>query len=148
MGTQGPRRGLGLESDRSPRAAHAGGLLVLMGGDEFRTPCEAMDKVLLEAVGEPNPRVVILPTAAARESPQFAARNGVRYFQRLGAMASPCMILNQADASNPKLLEEIRAGDVIYIAGGDPYFLVETLRHTLAWEAILQRYRQGKIVVG
>jgi len=122
--------------------------LVLMGGDEFRPNCEAMDRALLAAAGSAQTRVVIIPTAAAGENPHRAARNGVHYFQRLGAVASACMILTRSDAENPHLVQELRGADLLYLAGGDPAYLLETIKNTPAWATILEQYRSGAMVVG
>ena len=64
------------------------GRIALVGGDEFRPGCEPMDRELLGATGVDRSRVVILPTAAAHESPRQAASNGVSYFSGLGCDAS------------------------------------------------------------
>ena len=61
------------------------GRLTLVGGDEFRSGCEAMDAAILAATGKSSPVVLIVPTAAAFENPARAADNGVRHFQGLGA---------------------------------------------------------------
>ena len=61
--------------------------VILVGGDEFREGCVSMDTYLLEKLDKPNPRVAIIPTAAANHQPQKAADNGVRYFNDLGKIA-------------------------------------------------------------
>ena len=122
--------------------------LALMGGNEFRPPCEGIDRALLEATRSPRPRVVVLPTAATPEDPVLAAKNGVEYFQRLGAMATACMILTRADAENPELLQPLLKGDLLYLTGGSPGYLLQTIRGTSAWRSIVEGRRKGRLIVG
>jgi cyanophycinase len=123
------------------------GLIVLMGGNEFRPECEAMDRSILARIGI-TPRVVILPTAAARENPGLAAQNGVRYFKHLGANAEAAMIVDSATARDEKWLGLIQNADLIYLAGGDPAYLLETLRHSAAWEAAQEGWNRGWTLAG
>jgi len=123
------------------------GLILLMGGNEFRPECEAMDRSVLARIGT-NPRVVILPTAAAYENPGLAAENGLRHFIRLGARAEAAMVVNSATARDEKWLALIRNADIIYLAGGDPVYLLETLRNSAAWEAVLEVRKTGRTLAG
>jgi cyanophycinase len=123
------------------------GLIVLMGGNEFRPDCESMDRRILAGIG-PKPRVVILPTAAARENPGLAAENGVRHFNRLAARAEAAMIVDSATARDGKWLDLIQNADLIYLAGGDPVYLLETLRNSAAWEVALGVWKSGRILAG
>jgi len=123
------------------------GLIVLMGGNEFRPECEAMDRSVLDRIGI-NPRVVILPTAAAHENPELAAENGVRHFSRLGARAEAAMVVDSATARHGKWLGLIQNADLIYLAGGDPAYLLETLRNSAAWEAALEVWKSGRTLAG
>ena len=107
-----------------------------------------MDRALLEATGTVRPRLVVIPTAASPEDPERAARNGRHYFETLGAVASSGMILTRADAENPRWFQDFRGADVLYLTGGSPSYLLDTLRGTAAWEAIVERFRSGAMVVG
>jgi cyanophycinase len=123
------------------------GLIVLMGGNEFRPDCESLDRSLLARIGT-NPRVIILPTAAARENPELAAENGIRHFSRLAAIAEAAMIVDSATARDGKWLGLIQNADLIYLAGGDPVHLLDTLRDSPAWEAILGTWMSGRTLTG
>ncbi len=122
-------------------------LIALVGGNEFRPDCEAMDRWLLARIGA-NPRVIILPTAAARENPGLAAENGIRYFQRLGARAEAAMVVDPATARDGKWLGMIQNADLVYLTGGDPVHLVETLGNSAAWEAALEAWKSGRSLAG
>lgn len=123
------------------------GLIALVGGNEFRPECEAMDRSLLARTGT-TPRVTILPTAAARENPGLAAENGIHHFQRLGARAQAAMIVDSETARDGKWLDLIRKADLVYLTGGDPLHLVETLGNSAAWEAALEVWKSGRSLAG
>jgi cyanophycinase len=106
-----------------------------------------MDRALLLPLGR-NPRVVILPTAAAHDGPDIAASNGVNYFNRLGAHAEAAMILDKETARKPSFISQIKMADLIYFTGGDPFYLLETMRDSLTWEAALGAWERGRMLVG
>ena len=124
------------------------GLIALVGGDEFRRGCEAMDAVILEATGARRPRVSIVPTAAAAQNPAKAASNGVSYFSALGADASVVMALGPADSADPDLMAPLEHADVVYLAGGDPAHLLNTLRDSLLLDALHGALARGAVVAG
>jgi cyanophycinase len=106
-----------------------------------------MDRRILAGL-EPRPRVVILPTAAARENPGLAAENGVRHFNRLGGKAEAAMVVDSESARDGKWLGLIRKADLVYLTGGDPVHLLETLRNSAAWEAALEAWKGGRALAG
>ena len=122
--------------------------IALVGGDEFRPHCREMDTAILQAAGRQHPRVVILPTAAAHSGPQKAANDGVAHFNRLGANAEPLLILNQAQANDPNLVQRIAPADLIYLTGGSPDHLLQTLRNSRLLTAITDALAQGAILAG
>jgi cyanophycinase len=123
------------------------GLIALVGGNEFRPECEAMDRSLLARIGT-NPRVIVLPTAAGRENPALAAENGIRHFQRLGARGEAAMVVDPATARDGKFLGTIQNADLVYLTGGDPVYLLETLGNSAAWEAALEVWKSGRCLAG
>ena len=106
------------------------GTIALAGGNEFRENCVSMDQRLLSLIPHASPRVAILPTAAVRGSPRAAASNGVRYFNELGASAYPVMIITRDEANDPAQVKVLDDADVIYLAGGDPGYLLDVLRES------------------
>jgi cyanophycinase len=122
-------------------------LIVLAGGNEFRPDCERMDRSILARLG-PQPKVAVLPTAAARENPDLAAENGVRHFRRLGAVAEAAMVIDPATAGEEKWASMIHKADLVYLAGGDPVYLLETLSHSPALEAARKSMERGGILAG
>jgi len=123
------------------------GLIALVGGGEFRRNCQPMDRALLARLGK-RPKVVILPTAAARENPSLAAENGVRYFRQLGAPAEAAMIIDAETAKQPALATPVKNADLIYFTGGDPVYLLETMRDSLAWKTVQKALERDRILAG
>jgi cyanophycinase len=94
------------------------------------------------------PNIAIIPTAAAKENPSLAAKNGVNYFRKLGGIAHPVYVLNRKDSSNPDLVSQIESSDILYLTGGNPKHLVDTLKESRFLEAFLDKFEQGAIVAG
>ena len=124
------------------------GRLALVGGDEFRAGCEAIDAAIIAATGNSSPVVLIVPTAAAFENPARAADNGVRHFGSLGADSSPLMVLDHDDAMDSGIAGEVESADVVYLTGGNPAHLLETLRDSLLLDAIKGRLERGGVLAG
>lgn len=124
------------------------GHIALAGGNEFRDNCRVMDEGLLALIGSRPAGVVILPTAAIRGNPRLAAENGVRHFQRLGAHATAAMVITRADADTPHWADQVRQADLVYLAGGDPPYLLDTLQNSLVYQAILTVHQRGGMIVG
>ena len=107
-----------------------------------------MDAAILEATEARRPRVSIVPTAAAAQNPAKAASNGVAYFSALGADASAVMALGPADAADPDLIGPLEQADVVYLAGGDPAHLLDTLRGSPMLAALHDALARGAVVAG
>jgi len=126
------------------------GTVALIGAGEYLPPIATVDKVLLERVGD-TPRVVVLPTAAAPDGPGVPerwAQMGVEHFSQLGAIVEPVMLLRRADADNSKIVAQIAAANFVYLSGGKPRYLLETLQGTAAWDAIVNVLAAGGVVAG
>jgi cyanophycinase len=123
------------------------GTIVLMGGNEFRPNCMAMDRSILSRMAGQPARVVIVPTAT-REAPSVVAKSGVAYFESLGVEATAAMVIARVDAGDPQLASLFRPTDLIYLTGGDPWHLLQTMRGSRVWEAIVQACAAGAIIAG
>jgi len=124
------------------------GPIALVGGDEFRDGCEPMDREILAVAGATRPKVLIVPTAAARQNPSKAAANGVSYFARLGALAESLMVLDPRDADDDGLASRVSWADVVYLTGGDPSHLLDVLRGSRLLEAIRTAVAGGVVLAG
>ena len=123
------------------------GAIVLMGGDEFRSGCEEMDRNILASTGKDSPRVIVVPTAAVG-GVQKAADNGVEYFSSLGAQAEALMIRDGRQASDPQYVNRLRGASVLYFAGGSPDILLAALRGSTLLHRIITGIREDLTVVG
>jgi cyanophycinase len=124
------------------------GLIALVGGNEFRRDCDPMDRALLAAAGGVGTRVVVVPTAATNENPYVAGENGVRHFQRLGAVADKLLIVDDASAAHFEMAQQLERHNLIYFTGGDPVYLLETLRGSRAWETVQRVHARGGLIAG
>jgi cyanophycinase len=129
------------------------GLIALLGSGEYLPVMNDVDRYLLAncgAVGR-KPRVVCLPTAAGREGDASVNRwstMGVEHFSRLGADVQAVPVIDRESANDPKHASAIEAADLIYFSGGDPGYLHQTMKDTLAWEAAHKAWARGAVYAG
>ena len=125
------------------------GWLGLGGGDEFGPTCESGDRALLDAIGGMI-HIAVVPTAQADggSNPVRAGNHGVRYFERLGASAENVLIVDRASAASTQFVARLGKANLIYVIGGNPGYLLRTLRDTPAMQAISDAWQNGVAVVG
>lgn len=124
--------------------------LLLEGGAEFSGRMSAADLRAIELVGGFDSPVCILPTAAAADNNhKRAGNNGKRWFQSLGAKnVFTVDVIDSASANHSSFADLIRNSKLIYLLGGFPRYLCETLANSLCWQAALDAYEQGAIIAG
>jgi cyanophycinase len=92
----------------------------------------------------------IIPTAAAPDdNHERAGNNGVRWFKGLGAedvLSVP--LVDRASANDTTVAQSLRTARLIYLLGGFTDYLGRTLKGSLAWQAVLEAYRDGAVVAG
>ncbi len=124
------------------------GLIALVGGNEFRPESASIDRLLIEHLGTSQTKVAILPTAAANEHPELAGRNGVQHFRALRVAAETIMIVDQASANDPGLVEQLSGANFLYLAGGNPQHLLQALINSRAWRRISAMVGEGCVLAG
>lgn len=127
-----------------------GGTLALIGAGEFLPRIATVDKMLLERING-TPRVVVLPTASAPDGagvPERWAEMGVDHFSQLGAVVEAVMLLQHEDADDASIVAKIAAANFVYFSGGKPRYLLETLKDTAAWQAIMNVLAEGGVLAG
>jgi cyanophycinase len=126
------------------------GYLLLEGGAEFGGQMAQADRRALELAGGFAAPVRILPTAAAPDqNHQRAGQHGVNWFQSLGASdVTAIPVIDVASANESALADEIRQADLIYVLGGFPAYLGQTLKGSLCWQAALEVYARGAVLAG
>lgn len=126
------------------------GAIALVGSGEYLPQMQEIDQFLLSTFGAAAARVALLPTASGLElgMPERWNMLGVEHFRALGVDVTPVTLINSADAQDPQLVAALGGADLYYFSGGNPEYLIETLRGTPAWEAIDRSYRQGAVLAG
>ena len=122
------------------------GLLALVGGDEFKPGNEQQDRLMVAAAGR-GPAYVV-PTAAARQGPDQAVANATGWFGKLGLALEELPVLKRTDANSKPLADAARGGGFFYLVGGDPGHVVEVLRDSRVWEAIVEAWMGGSVLAG
>lgn len=126
------------------------GTVALVGSGEFLPPMAPVDRVLLETLGD-APRVAIVPTAAAPDGDEVFERwlnLGVAHFEGLGAAAEPIPLRTRADADDPTLARRLAQAAFVYLSGGKPSYLRDTLAGSACWQAIVDVVRRGGVLAG
>ncbi len=94
--------------------------------------------------------IVILPTAAAPDHNHLrAGRNGQRWFESLGASRVDVVpVVDKPSADNSDFAARVESARLIYLLGGFPRYLCETLRDSRVWLAALEAHRDGALIAG
>lgn len=106
------------------------------------------DRLLLE--GRP-PRAVFLPTAAGQEGDRrvdYWLGLGEEHFAGLGAEPVPLRVVDRAGAEDADLAAAVAGAGLVYLSGGNPGYLADTLRGTLVLDAILAAWQAGAALAG
>jgi cyanophycinase len=108
------------------------------------------DLQAIQLAGGSDAPVAILPTAAAPDNNhERAGRNGLGWFRSLGASRVEVVpVIDRSSANNPLLAARLRSARLIYMLGGFPKYLGETLKGSLAWNAALEAYKDGAVIGG
>lgn len=124
------------------------GRLALVGSGEYLPVMHEVEAWLLE--GRPA-RYVQLATAAAPEGDDSLRRwhgLGAEAARRLGVEQVVIDVRNRDDANDAAWAEQIAGAGLIYLSGGNPTFLAETLAGTAVLAAILDAWRHGASIAG
>src|SRR5215472_5934944 len=122
------------------------GLLLLNGGDEFRPGNEPQDRELIGAAG-PGPAYVVA-TAARRQRPELAVATASQWFGGLGLEVVELPVYTRTDAGSAELAGRAAAAGLLYLTGGDPGLLAQTLRGSRVWQAMVEAWRAGAALAG
>jgi cyanophycinase len=126
------------------------GHLLLEGGAEFGGSMSEPDLRAIELAGGFNAPICILPTAAAPDNNhKRAGGNGVRWFKSLGAKnVFTAEVIDKKSANDVGVADQIRTSKLIYLLGGFPGYLGETLKDSLCWSAALEAFASGAVLAG
>ena len=123
---------------------------LLEGGSEFGGRMSEPDLRAIQLAGGLQTSIAILPTAAAPDHNDLrAGRNGQRWFESLGASRVDVVpVADKLSANNADLAASVSAAHLIYLLGGFPRYLCETLHDSQVWLAALQAHRDGAVIAG
>ena len=129
------------------------GSLALVGSGEYLPAMAAFEKSLIEDGVKNGKQATYLqiPTAAGRESAER-----IQYWENLGRSQAELIgvetiflpIFNRDDANNPLFAEQIKNSALMYMSGGDPHYLANTLIGTPVWQSILENWQSGASLAG
>ncbi|HKT05697.1 MAG TPA: Type 1 glutamine amidotransferase-like domain-containing protein [Rugosimonospora sp.] len=124
------------------------GPLALVGSGEYLPSMLGIERSLL--AGRP-PRYVQIPTAAGQEGERrlsYWVELGRAQAQRLGVEAVPLVVTDRAGAEDPEVVAQVAGAGLIYLSGGSPGYLADTLRGTALWRAIVDAWQAGAALAG
>ncbi len=126
------------------------GYLLLEGGAEFGGSMREPDLKAIQLAGGFDAPIRIIPTAAAPDkNHERAGNNGIRWFQSLGAKDVVSVpILSRIRADDRNIAQSLRDAKVIYMLGGFTHYLGQSLKDSLAYEAMLEAYQNGAVIAG
>jgi cyanophycinase len=124
------------------------GPIALVGSGEY---LPIMQDIEANLIAGRNPKYVQIPTAAAPEgesSLHHWITLGKSQAERIGVEAVSVIAHDRNDADDPRIAELVRGAGLIYLSGGNPSFLANTLRDTLLWREIESAWRDGAALAG
>lgn len=126
------------------------GYLLLAGGAEFGGHMAEPDRRAIKLAGGPHALLSIVPAAAAPDNNhQRAGQNGVRWFKQLGAVnVSAVPLIDRKSADNPTVVATLLRSRIIYLLGGFPHHLAQSLTGSDSWQAILKAHQSGAVIAG
>ena len=129
------------------------GSLALVGSGEYLPAMATFEKSLIDdgIKNGKRPIYVQIPTAAGQESAdrlEYWKQLGKTQADRLGVDSIFLPIFTREDANNPDFVSLIHNSALIYMSGGDPHYLAETLMGTALWSAIQENWRTGTSLAG
>jgi cyanophycinase len=124
------------------------GPIALVGSGEYLPVMADIEAGLI--AGRPS-RYVQIATAAVPDGPQVVDRwhrLGVEQAQRIGVTPVTVPVATRDDANDPDIVAMLDGAGLIYLSGGNPNFLAETLSGTALWAAIQAQWRAGAALAG
>jgi len=129
------------------------GSLALVGSGEYLPAMASLEQSLIQdgVKNGKKARFIQIPTAAGQESADriaFWRELGRVQGERLGVEVEFLEILSKQDAQDKELAELIADSALIYLSGGDPHHLADSLVGTPVLGAIYQGWASGSSLAG
>lgn len=125
-------------------------MLALVGSGEYLPSMEIVDRFLLEQLPD-SPRVVCLPTAAGTEGNErinYWSKLGIEHFTNLGVAVEALPVIDRQSANQREFADRIHQANFVYLSGGKPNYLLNTLKESLVWQAIETVLAGGGLLAG
>lgn len=90
-------------------------------------------------------KVAFIPTASKKEKVNFYVESGRKALLKLGLIP---MELDVSGKKHSQIVKEIRKVDMIYVSGGNTFFLLQELRRSGADKAIKEAINAGMCYIG
>jgi cyanophycinase-like exopeptidase len=129
------------------------GSLALVGSGEYLPIMAEFEKSLIDdgVANGMEPIYIQIPTAAGKES-----ESRLKYWQKLGQDQAKLLgvkqlflpIFTREGANNLEYANQIKNASLIYLSGGDPHYLAQSLIDTPVWSAILANWKKGGSLAG
>lgn len=129
------------------------GPVALVGSGEFTPAMRATDEALLDEAEEAGfeRAVAVIPTAAAPDGDATVAkwfRMAQEHYATLGAAVLELDVRDRAGATSLQHVADVGEVGLVYLSGGKPDHLSETLRATPLLDAIAEQWQRGAALVG
>ncbi|MDX1764444.1 MAG: Type 1 glutamine amidotransferase-like domain-containing protein [bacterium] len=126
------------------------GYVLLAGGGEFSGAMSEPDRRAIALAGGTESQIDIVPTAAAPDNNHHrAGSRGVQWFKGLGATRVDCrLLIDRVSADEPPIAESLSHARLIYMLGGFPAHLADSLRGTRSWDSMVKVYGADGVLGG
>ena len=126
------------------------GYILLAGGAEFSGRMAKPDRRAIELAGGLRASISIIPAAAAPDNNhQRAGKNGVSWFKKLGAVNVAALpLIDRKSADDPAVVQSLQRSKMVYLLGGFPRHLAQSLAGSSSWQAILAAHQSGAVIAG
>ena len=129
------------------------GSLALVGSGEYLPDMAEFEKSLIDdgVKNGKKPIYIQIPTAAGRESESRLKHwrdLGKEQAEKIGVESIFLPIYDREGANNKEYADQIRDSALVYMSGGDPHYLANSLLDTPVWKAVYENYLSGGSIAG
>jgi cyanophycinase len=126
------------------------GHILLEGGAEFGGRMAVPDRRAIALAGGPDARISIIPAAAAPDNNHGRAGDRAEaWFRGLGARHVRVVpLIDKTSARDTAVSEALGMSNLIFILGGFPVYLADTLGGSPSWKAVTKTVDRGGVLAG
>lgn len=124
--------------------------IALLGSGEFEPWTDDLEEALHQRLGSREENVLIVPTASAAEGDAVFdswAQRGLDHYRRRGIGAAVLPLKSRADADDPAIAAGLSGASMVFLSGGNPAYLADTLRGTLFWAQLRAAVEGGGLAL-